>query len=125
MRRIFVVGSLRRGEYNHRRFEGFADGFAGTATAAGFVLKDLGEFPAMVPSTDPRDLVVGELYDVSDDLAHALDRFEANDGYFPRPLTVVDQLGVAITAEAYCIEKPDSVAHHATVPGGDWVKRGA
>src|SRR5262245_2875894 len=109
MRRIFVYGSLRKGESNHHRFEGFGKTLVATGTVAGFLLKDLGDYPAAIPSSNDRDRIVGEVYEIPDDLAGVLDRFEQEADFEARPVTVVDESGdtpVRIEAEAYFFAHP-------------------
>ena len=123
MRRLFVCGSLRKGEYNHDRFEGFGKTLVATGTVAGAVLKDLGTYPAMIPSSSDLDRVVGEVYEIADSLAEAIDRFERDEGYEAHPVTVIVGSGEApsvIDAEAYFFARPDRLAGRKTVEGGDW-----
>ena len=125
MRRIFVCGSLRKGEINHDRFEGFGDTLVGTGSVGGAILKDLGTYPAMIPSANARDCVVGEVYEISDDLGDVLDRFERDEGYAARPVIVLDEsAGVPrqIEAEAYFFAQPDRIVHEPTVERGDWAR---
>jgi gamma-glutamylcyclotransferase (GGCT)/AIG2-like uncharacterized protein YtfP len=125
MRRIFVCGSLRRGESNHDRFAGFGDTLIATGTVAGVLLKDLGTYPAMIPSSNPLDRVVGEVYEITDSLGEVIDRFERDEGYEAHPVTVLDEsreVPTQMEAEAYFFAHPDRLAGHETVEGGDWAK---
>jgi gamma-glutamylcyclotransferase (GGCT)/AIG2-like uncharacterized protein YtfP len=125
MRRIFVCGSLRKGEYNHDRFEGFGKTLIAIGTVAGVLLKDLGRYPAMILSANSLDRVVGEVYAIPDSLAEVIDRFERDEGYEARPVTVVDastEPPARIEAVAYFFADPDRLAGHATVEGGDWAR---
>ena len=122
MRRLFVCGSLRKGEINHERFEGFGDRLLATGTIAGVVLKHLGSYPALFPSADPNDRVVGEVYEVSDELGAVIDAWENEDGYTPRAVVVHSTAG-AIRAEAYFYSHPERIAERPVVAGGDWSLR--
>lgn len=141
MRRIFVYGSLRRGEFNHDRFKGFGDTLIATGTVAGALLKNLGPYPAIIASSNDLDRVVGEVYEIPDDLAEVIDRFERDAGFEARPVTVVastslgtgpstslgtgDESGevpTRIEAEAYFFAHPDRLDRYETVEGGDWAK---
>ena len=122
MRRLFVCGSLRKGEINHERFEGFGDRLIATGTIAGVLLKHLGTYPALFPSADANDRVVGEVYDVSDELGTVIDAWESGDGYAPRAVEVTTTEG-AIQAEAYFYSYPERIAGHPVVVGGDWSLR--
>jgi gamma-glutamylcyclotransferase (GGCT)/AIG2-like uncharacterized protein YtfP len=119
MRRIFVCGSLRRGECNHERFKGFGDTPVGPGTISGVLLKDLGEYPALVPAPEAADRVAGEIYDIPDGLGETIDRWEAEAGYEVRTVLVTCAAGT-IEAQAYFYGNPDELADHPTVAGGDW-----
>lgn len=82
--RLFVYGSLLRGERHHDELEGAF--FVGEArTAAGFAIYDLGDYPALVGSKE--GVVSGELYAVSETLLAALDAFEGG-GYVRGAVTL-------------------------------------
>ena len=121
MRRVFVCGSLRKGESNHHRFPGFGDRLVATGTIAGVVLKNLGDYPALFPTGRSGDRVVGEVYEISDELGQAIDQWEAGDGYAPQPVRVTSITG-EVEAEAYFYGDPDSITHHPIVDGGDWAR---
>lgn len=69
--RVFVYGSLRRGQSNHGQLLGARD--EGEGTLEGADLHDLGPFPMAVPG---RGRVQGEVFAVTRELLLALDRFE-------------------------------------------------
>jgi gamma-glutamylcyclotransferase (GGCT)/AIG2-like uncharacterized protein YtfP len=119
MRRIFVCGSLRKGEFNHERFEGFGDHLVATGTISGVLLKSLGDYPALVPSPNVTDLVVGEVYEISDRLGAVIDYWEREAGYEVRPVQVTSSDG-ELEAQAYFYSDPDCIAQHPVVEGGDW-----
>lgn len=80
---IFVYGSLKRGESNHREmaeqtFVGFA------RTVPGYRLFDLGEYPAMVAQPADQEGVQGEVWFVDDACLAHLDRFEGTPTYYRR-----------------------------------------
>src|SRR5438094_211784 len=119
MRRIFVCGSLRRGECNHDRFPGFGDNLVATGTISGVLLKDLGEYPALVSSPNAADLVFGEVYEVSDSLGETIDGWEREAGYEVRTVSVAT-LARHLEAQAYFYAVPGRIAQHPVVQGGDW-----
>ena len=119
MRRLFVCGSLRKGELNHDRFDGFGDRLVATGTISGVLLKDLGTYPALFPSANSNDRVVGEVYDISDQLGEVIDAWESGDGYLPRAVQVTTPEG-EFAAEAYFYRDPDRIANAPLVSGGDW-----
>jgi gamma-glutamylcyclotransferase (GGCT)/AIG2-like uncharacterized protein YtfP len=119
MRRIFVCGSLRKGELNHERFKDFGDNLIATGTISGVLLRSLGDYPALVPSLNVTDIVAGEVYEISDGLGEVIDRWEREAGYEVRPVQVTSPSG-KVEAQAYFYGDPDSIAEHPVVEGGDW-----
>jgi gamma-glutamylaminecyclotransferase len=114
--RIFVYGSLRRGE----RANGLlADAtFVGEArTAVGFTLYDLGSFPGVVRCGDRA--VLGELYEVDDATLERLDRYEGHPHFYLRQ--AIDLEGGA-RAETYLLRK-EQVRGGDVVLSGDWFAR--
>jgi len=60
---VFVYGTLKRGGRNHRYMAG--QKFLGPArTPPGFRLYDLGGHPGMIPKSDDREGVTGEVWSV-------------------------------------------------------------
>jgi len=75
MIRVFVYGTLKRGERNHHFLTG--QQFLGAAqTAPGFTLYALGDYPGMVRSADPTHDVTGELWAVNAACLAKLDELE-------------------------------------------------
>jgi gamma-glutamylaminecyclotransferase len=72
--RLFVYGSLKRGERHHRELAGAR--FLGEAkTLAGYALVALGDYLALVQKAGAGS-VVGELYELPFERFSALDEFE-------------------------------------------------
>ena len=71
--RLFVYGSLLRGERHHDELAGAK--FVREARIAGYEMYDLGAYPTLVPGDE--GVVSGELYEVSEPLLAALE--SAND----------------------------------------------
>jgi gamma-glutamylcyclotransferase (GGCT)/AIG2-like uncharacterized protein YtfP len=69
--RVFVYGSLRRGQANHNQLLGAP--CEGEGTLEGADLHDLGPYPMAVPGSCR---VQGEIFTVTRDRLQALDRFE-------------------------------------------------
>lgn len=84
MHLLFVYGTLKKGCKNHRHLAGQRfDGEA--ATAAGYRLHDLGEYPGMVFDPGTPGHVRGELWSVDDDALARLDAFEGvGEGLYRR-----------------------------------------
>lgn len=83
MERLFVYGSLKRGQANHREL-GRAELIGEVRTAPAFALRSIDGYPALVPG---RRAIAGELYLVSD--FAPLDEFEG-DGYVRREIELSD-----------------------------------
>jgi gamma-glutamylcyclotransferase (GGCT)/AIG2-like uncharacterized protein YtfP len=97
---LFVYGTLKRGERNHRLLAG--QRFVGPAvTAPGFRLFDLGPYPGMVRAAG--GVVRGELFDVSEPCLVELDEFEGVPTLFDR---AVVELSDGTAAAAYLYARP-------------------
>jgi len=99
MHRVFVYGSLQRGEGNHRMMNG-ARFVARARTEPAFELFDLGAFPAMAMSGSTA--IAGELYEVDADLLKRLDVFEGCPRLYQREAIVLDD---GTRAEAYVMPR--------------------
>lgn len=95
MARLFVYGSLKRGQANHHEL-GPAELLGEVRTAPAFALRAIEGYPALVPG---QRAIAGELYVVSD--FAPLDEFEG-DGYVRREIVLAD----GGRAEAYFAREP-------------------
>ncbi len=94
---LFVYGTLKRGGSRHWLLQDFP--FLGRAKAKGFVLYDLGPYPAMVRGAG---VVCGEVYEVSEEVLQALDWVEGVPVLYRRELIeVVFEDGTPLKAWAY------------------------
>ena len=115
LHRLFVYGSLLRGEPAHERLEGAA--FLGPATTApGYALIDLGRYPGLLVAPGP-GTVVGEVYRVTTAVRDHLDLYEGHPVEFRR-LEIL--LSDASSAEAYAFQGGPS--RGVMLPAGDWRK---
>ena len=89
----------------------------GGGPASGWTLYDLGPFPALVRAG--KGTVVGELYEVDDDLLAQLDRYEGTPSFYRREVIALED---GSTAHAYTL-RDDQVRGRAIVKGGDWCAR--
>jgi len=96
---IFVYGSLKRGESNHRLLAR-ARFLRRAHTAPFFELYDLGAFPAMVAGGFTS--IAGELYEVNEETLAALDRLEGHPTLYRRTPTPLADGGVA---DAYVLAR--------------------
>lgn len=114
--RLFVYGSLLRGEPNHTFLER-ARYLGDARTAPEFELVDLGDYPAMVRGG--ATAIVGEVYELDPQTLRVVDELEDHPEYFRRSLVRLED-GTQI--ESYLL--PDSQADfYPRIPSGDW--RGA
>lgn len=98
--KVFVYGTLKRGELRHASIQGK---FLGSAKAPGWVLRDLGAFPAATPGPGT---IYGELYEV-DSLA-TLDVVEGYPHLYNRVDTNVYVASKEHRAWIYFMEESDA-----------------
>jgi len=111
---LFVYGTLKRGGSRHWILDGFP--FLGRAKAKGFVLYDLGPYPAMVYGDG---VVYGEVYEVSDEAIKALDWVEGVPVLYRRELIeVVLENGLPLKAWAYIYN--GNVKGYPRIEDGEW-----
>lgn len=103
--RLFVYGTLKRGQRNYRMMRGAR--FLGRhRTEAGFSMHDLGGFPGVC--RPGRRAIAGELFTVDAALLARLDRFEAAYGLGGR-IEIATPHGPAwmyVIDRRFCIGKP-------------------
>ena len=115
MTKIFVYGTLLKGDYNHVLLGNST--FIGTGrTTPNFNLVDLGSFPGLI---NGNGIVTGEVYEVNEDTLARLDRLEGHPGFYNRtPITLEDGTDV----ETYILG-----THHArdckVIKSGSWTRR--
>lgn len=110
--RIFVYGSLRKGLGLHSVLNQGNGTFVGTFTShPKYNLHNLGPFPGL--SKNGSTAIVGEIYEVDDNLLLRLDGIEG--AYDRLPIELDDP---NTQAEAYFLKRP----HGELVMGGDWVE---
>lgn len=81
--KIFIYGSIKKGFYNHERFNFHKLPFLGEKTLKNHCLLNLGVYPGMVSNGNPSDSVKGEVYEIDssgEDFAF-LQEVEENAGY--------------------------------------------
>jgi gamma-glutamylcyclotransferase (GGCT)/AIG2-like uncharacterized protein YtfP len=114
--RMFVYGTLRVSEPNHRLLAG-AELVGPARTDLGFRLYDLGAFPGMVAVGTCR--VAGELVLVDDRIRARVDELEGHPRFYQRTPIRLDDGSVA---EAYLLPKT-SVVGRPIIRAGDWCRR--
>jgi gamma-glutamylcyclotransferase (GGCT)/AIG2-like uncharacterized protein YtfP len=127
VRRLFVYGSLRRGECNHDVWLGagatpVVDGYIARAE-----LVSLGDYCTIVPVDDPARTVIGEVYDLAPDVFDRIEAMEAEADYVRKPVEVHHGSDGArtpgIPAEAYFYSMPERLADRPRIASGDWSLR--
>jgi gamma-glutamylcyclotransferase (GGCT)/AIG2-like uncharacterized protein YtfP len=114
--RVFVYGSLRRGQGNNRLL--YASEFVGNATVCG-TLYSLGGFPGLRIDDSEGD-VVGEVWQVDDATLAELDRLEGVAvGFYERRKWRVKIEGKLRSAWLYEIAEEHTVGQ-PVIAGGDW-----
>ena len=111
--RVFVYGSLLRGEPNHPVIaRGVLVGAASTVPC--YQLHDLGAFPGMI--ADGAHAVAGEVYEVDRATLAELDRLEGHPRFYRRtPIALAD----GTLAETYLLTRAQ-VEGRPVVPTGNW-----
>ncbi len=113
MTRVFVYGTLQRGDGNHRVIE--AASYLGEArTAPAFTLVSLGPFPALVAGGITT--VLGEVYEVDAGMLAQLDRLEGCPRFYQRHPIVLDD---GTRVEAY-LQRVEQVQGRSKVASGNW-----
>jgi gamma-glutamylaminecyclotransferase len=113
MTKIFTYGTLLAGEPNHRILRG-SRCIGPARTPPRFKLVDLGSFPGML--AEGNTAILGELYEVDDDVLGALDRLEGHPHLYRRAPII---LAGWRRAETYFFP-PARAAGRAVIESGDW-----
>ena len=117
---VFVYGSLRRGSANAMSLR-FPDAkFIADARVSGS-LYDLGAYPGLLLN-ESNSSVVGEVYEVDDELLRKLDEFEASSDYCRKQVeTSLDNQRVKcwIYVPEY---KPEFYSNRTLIESGDWIE---
>jgi gamma-glutamylcyclotransferase (GGCT)/AIG2-like uncharacterized protein YtfP len=113
--RLFVYGTLMRGEPNHHVLGARARAVAGAVTAPRYRLVDLGEYPVLLG--DGADAVRGELYDLDETGLRRIDRFEGHPSLFRRQPVELDS---GAFVDAYLAGPAIVIAGSIALPHGDW-----
>lgn len=114
--RVFVYGTLRRGQGNHRLLEVGRARFLGTAQIAG-TMHDYGSFPAVTPGG--AGTVHGEAYEVSAETLQRLDLLEGTPTFYHRTRV---RMSTGMDAWVYVMDSA-RLATKRKVASGRWEKR--
>ena len=118
---VFVYGSLKRGQSNHRPLATAEFVSQARTVERAFRLVDLGPYPAMIRSEEESQSIVGELFRVDDDTLAAVDRLESNGSLYLREELSVAELNAPDrlhTAWGYLYLRP--IGYKKLWPTGEW-----
>lgn len=115
---VFVYGSLRRGNA-HSMSVRFPNAKLISAAKASGSLYDLGAYPGLV-SDGSNSLVIGELYEVDDELLSELDEFEATSNYLRKQIEI--SIGTNKSTCWVYEPNPDHYSFHTLITSGDWIE---
>lgn len=114
MTRVFVYGTLRQGQGNHRLLEN--QQFIGTSrTEAIYEMIHLGGFPGVL-RTGPAS-IRGEIYEVDDDALARLDRLEGHPHFYTR-----EEIDIPGTERVwiYFYNNRNPSRENIVIESGDW-----
>ncbi len=115
---VFVYGTLRRGGERAMSIRFPTSQFIADAEVSGS-LYDLGRYPGLL-SNEPHTSVIGEVYEVDDEILNQLDDFEASSNYLRKQVEI--SLG---THKRICWTyepNPDSYTPGKLITSGDWIE---
>ena len=104
MTRLFIYGTLKRGQVNHHLLE--TETFLGPArTQPNYRLLNLGWYPGLAAVESSGQSITGEVWKVSPQCLRDLDAYEG-DEYSREPITLLDLVS-DIPIETYLLKNPD------------------
>lgn len=115
---VFVYGTLRRGGAGAMSIRFPDSTFIAEATVSGS-LYDLGAYPGLLHN-ESNSLVIGEVYEVDDELLKKLDDFEASSNYLRKQVEV----SLGSDRKTCWIYEPDPEFYslHRLITSGDWME---
>lgn len=115
---VFVYGTLRRGAARAMSIRFPDSKFIAEAKVSGS-LYDLGAYPGMLLN-ESNSLVIGEVYEVDDEMLNELDAFEASSNYLRKQVEV--SLG-SHKRRCWTYEpNPEFHSLHKLITSGDWIE---
>ena len=117
---VFVYGTLRGGNARSMSIRFPNSKFIAAAKVSGS-LYDLGAYPGLLLN-ESNSLVIGEVYEVDDELLNTLDEFEASSNYWRKQVEI--SLGAhSRTCWIYVPEDNSEFNSFQTViTSGDWIE---
>jgi gamma-glutamylaminecyclotransferase len=115
--KLFVYGSLLKGQSNHGRLMG-SRWIAACRTEPSYTLVDLGDYPALLEGGTM--CVAGEVYEVDNATLASIDAFEGHPGLYKRSPV---RLEGGETVVGYLLRCAELARGRAVVESGDWRAR--
>jgi len=115
---VFVYGSLRGGSARSMSIRFPEAKFIGDAKVSGS-LYDLGPYPGLLLN-EANSLVVGEVYEVDDELLKQLDQFEASSNYLRKQVEI--RLGAQRRMCWTYEPDPNFYSLDTPIASGDWLE---
>ena len=95
---VFVYGTLMKNCYNHERYLN-GQKYLGQAVLPGYALYNLGSYPGII--SDKNEKVLGELYEIDQQILKRLDVLEGNGSLYIRHYAEVMIDDAKLSAEVY------------------------
>ena len=116
---VFVYGTLRRGDALAMSIRFPNSKFIADAKVSGS-LYDLGAYPGLLLDKT-NSSVVGEVYEVDDEILNQLDEIEASSDYVRKQVEI--SLDTQRSCWLYVPERnPESYPGHTLITSGDWAE---
>ena len=115
---VFVYGTLRRGGAGAMSIRFPNSQFIADAKVSGG-LYDLGAYPGVLLN-ESNSLVIGEVYEVDDEILHKLDDYEASSHYRRKQVEI--SLGTQRRMCWIYEPNPEFYSHRKLITSGDWIE---
>jgi gamma-glutamylcyclotransferase (GGCT)/AIG2-like uncharacterized protein YtfP len=115
---VFVYGTLRRGGAHAMSIRFPNSKFIADAKVSGN-LYDLGAYPGL-QHNESSSLVIGEVYEVDDEILNKLDDFEASSNYWRKQVEV--SLGTQRRIGWTYEPNPEFYSLRRLITSGDWIE---
>jgi gamma-glutamylcyclotransferase (GGCT)/AIG2-like uncharacterized protein YtfP len=115
---VFVYGSLRGGSARSMSIRFPESKFIAAAKVKGS-LYDLGSYPGLLLN-ESNSMVIGEVYEVDDELLQQLDEFEASSNYLRKQV----EIPIGALRRMCWTYEPDPAFYslRTLIPSGDWLE---
>lgn len=115
---VFIYGSLRRGGPGAMSIRFPNSKFITDAKVSGS-LYDLGAYPGLLVN-ESNSMVIGEVYEVDDELLKKLDEFEASSNYWRKQVEI--SLGSGCKRCWTYEPDPEFYSFRTLIGSGDWIE---